>query len=91
MSLLDQDYYTAHQFAALQNVHPKTVYRWVRDGIAPENETLGRMLWFEKKAADAFTPPARGRRKNTRKGLTAGKVPANQGDHSCSTDDSSRS
>jgi predicted DNA-binding transcriptional regulator AlpA len=80
MSLITQDYYTADQFALMQDVHVKTVYRWVRKGIAPKNEMLGRMLWFEKKAAHAFTPPAKGRRKNTRKGVPAGTGPANQGD-----------
>jgi predicted site-specific integrase-resolvase len=79
MSLLNQDYYTAHQFAAIHGVHPKTVYRWVRAGIAPAHEMLGRMHWFEKKAADAFKPPARGRHRNTRKGVTAGQT-ADEGD-----------
>lgn len=73
MSLITQDYYSALEFAALQKVHVKTVYRWVKLGIAPQNEQLGRMLWFEKKAANAWNKPAWGKR-NTRKGLAAGKT-----------------
>ena len=72
MSLINQDYYSAFEFAAKQKVHVKTVYRWVKQGVAPTNELLGRMLWFEKKAADAWQKPAWGTR-NTRKGLAAGK------------------
>lgn len=73
MPLINEDYYTAFEFADLQNVHVKTVYRWVKQGIAPENEMFGRMLWFEKKAANVWEKPAWGAR-NTRKGLTAGKT-----------------
>jgi len=63
MSLITRDYYTADEFATLKGAHVKSVYRWVKNGNAPEHEMLGRMLWFAKKAADAWQKPARGRKK----------------------------
>ena len=51
MSHLTDDYYTVDQFAAIHGVHRKTVYRWVRRGVAPKHEVLGRMIWIEKKDA----------------------------------------
>jgi hypothetical protein len=77
MSPISKDYINAAEFAKQQNVHVKTVYRWVKNGEAPDHEIFAGMFWFGKKAASGFRPPVRGRRKNTRKGLVAGKEPAN--------------
>lgn len=55
MSQIIDDYYTVDQFAAIKKVHQKTVYRWIRQGIAPKHELLGRMYWIEKKDAAKWT------------------------------------
>jgi excisionase family DNA binding protein len=64
MSLIQQDYYTVEEFAAIQKVHHKTVYRWVKDGLAPKHELLGRMYFFEKAAANAWKKPTKGRKRH---------------------------
>ncbi len=63
MHLNNQDYYTVAEFSGMQGVHKKTVYRWVREGIAPAHEMIGKMYWFEKKAAEAWQKPKTGRKR----------------------------
>jgi excisionase family DNA binding protein len=76
---------TVKQAAVILNVSRQTIYNQIKQGTAPGHERVAGKLLFHKDAV------LQRKRQNTRKGVPAGTGPANQGDHSCSTDDSSRS
>jgi excisionase family DNA binding protein len=60
MTLINNDYYTVAEVAALHGVSEKSVRRWIKSGGLAA-ETYRRMLWIDKKTAEAFTKPKRGR------------------------------
>jgi predicted site-specific integrase-resolvase len=62
MSLISKDFYNAEELAKLKGVHVKSVYRWIRAGVAPPYETFAGMYWFHKKQAEAWQQPKAGRK-----------------------------
>jgi hypothetical protein len=54
------DLMTIAELAALKKVQPRTVFLWLKKGIAPANKRLGDRTFFIRSAAEAFTPPKRG-------------------------------
>jgi len=61
MTLINKDFYTVSEVASLKNTSEKSVRRWIKAGLLPA-EPYGRMLWIDKKTAEAFTKPKRGPR-----------------------------
>jgi hypothetical protein len=61
MTLINNDFYTVDQVAAIHKASTKSVYRWVKSGLLPA-ETAYRMLWIDKKTAHEFKKPKRGPR-----------------------------
>jgi predicted DNA-binding transcriptional regulator AlpA len=62
MSLITQDFYTAQELAELKGVTLRSVYSWIKKGLAPRHEKLGGLYWFYRKEADAFERPKRGKK-----------------------------
>ncbi len=62
MTLINRDFYTVGEVALLHESNEKSVRRWIKAGLLPA-ENYRRMLWIDKKAAQAFTKPKRGRKK----------------------------
>jgi hypothetical protein len=62
MTLINQDFYTVEEVADLHESSAKSVRRWIKAGLLPA-ETYRRMLWIEKKQAQDFKKPKRGRGK----------------------------
>lgn len=74
MTLINNDFYTVQEVASLKESSEKSVRRWIKAGLLPA-ETYRRMLWIDKKQADAFTKPKRGRGKREQQsteGITNG-------------------
>lgn len=63
MSMILKDFYPASEFASMKGRSLKSVYRWVKQGIAPDFENIGGMYFFYKTPADKWEPPQRGRKK----------------------------
>lgn len=62
MSLISNDFYRADELAKLKQVHVKTVYRWIKAGVAPPHESFAGMYWFHKKQAETWQKPKVGRK-----------------------------
>jgi predicted site-specific integrase-resolvase len=60
MSLIVNDYLTPHELADIKEVDVRTIYNWIRRGIAPPYEKERGMYWFRKAEAVAFQKPRRG-------------------------------
>ena len=61
MSLIHNDYFSADEVATLHRASRKSVYRWVKAGLL-KAEVLHGMLWIDKKQAESFRKPKRGRK-----------------------------
>ncbi|OWK42160.1 hypothetical protein [Fimbriiglobus ruber] len=61
MALINKDFYTVAEVALLHDANEKSVRRWVKAGLLPA-EIYRRMLWIDKKEAEAFKKPKRGRK-----------------------------
>ncbi len=62
MSVINPDFLSVSQLAEQKNVTTRTVYSWIREGIAPAYEREAGRYWFHKQSATDFVPPKRGRK-----------------------------
>lgn len=57
MRRFERNWLTTQEVADLEDVHPKTVQRWINDGVLPATRTPGgRVFRIPKDYADRLAP-----------------------------------
>ena len=78
MVLNFKDFVTVAQLATMCKTTRRTIYRKIEDGLAPRHERMADdRYYFYPDEAKSFADEWIRTHKKTRKGLTAGKAPAN--------------